>query len=163
VSTSRCAGILIYRSLSPKCTPLKQRYDSCFNAWFEGYLQPALDSAPRRTIVATPLSAETVVNAALPQIPQEHTPRIITSWASAFTKRPIQGDVPETLTASPASHVVSSHPIPTSHAAVDVQGKTRAQVKAEEYERNCGQAWKEYHACLTVRCALNIELKDSKL
>lgn len=28
-------------SLSPECTPLKLAYDSCFNAWFEGYLQPA--------------------------------------------------------------------------------------------------------------------------
>jgi TRIAP1/MDM35 family protein len=28
-------------SLSPKCTPLKNEYDSCFNAWFEGYLEPA--------------------------------------------------------------------------------------------------------------------------
>ncbi|KAG8755523.1 hypothetical protein FRC11_005974 [Ceratobasidium sp. 423] len=27
-------------SLSPKCTPLKHAYDTCFNAWFEGYLEP---------------------------------------------------------------------------------------------------------------------------
>ncbi|KAJ7771062.1 mitochondrial distribution/morphology family 35/apoptosis [Mycena maculata] len=34
-------------SLSPECTPLKQQYDSCFNLWFEGYLEPAiLPSAP---------------------------------------------------------------------------------------------------------------------
>ncbi|KAM6492457.1 Mitochondrial distribution/morphology family 35/apoptosis, partial [Amanita muscaria] len=29
-------------SLSAECTPLKQKYDSCFNAWFEGYLDPAI-------------------------------------------------------------------------------------------------------------------------
>ncbi|KAJ3517349.1 hypothetical protein NLJ89_g560 [Agrocybe chaxingu] len=29
-------------SLSPECTPLKQNYDSCFNAWFKGYLEPAV-------------------------------------------------------------------------------------------------------------------------
>jgi Uncharacterised protein family (UPF0203) len=29
-------------SLSPQCTPLKHAYDSCFNAWFEGYLEPAV-------------------------------------------------------------------------------------------------------------------------
>ncbi|KAF9467398.1 hypothetical protein BDZ94DRAFT_1305472 [Collybia nuda] len=29
-------------SLSPECTPLKLEYDSCFNAWFEGYLEPAV-------------------------------------------------------------------------------------------------------------------------
>lgn len=27
-------------SLSPECTPLKREYDSCFNSWFEGYLEP---------------------------------------------------------------------------------------------------------------------------
>ncbi|KAF8578476.1 hypothetical protein K439DRAFT_1362025 [Ramaria rubella] len=27
-------------SLSANCTPLKQEYDACFNAWFEGYLEP---------------------------------------------------------------------------------------------------------------------------
>ena len=29
-------------SLSDTCTPLKQQYDACFNAWFEGYLEPAV-------------------------------------------------------------------------------------------------------------------------
>lgn len=27
-------------SLSADCTPLKLKYDACFNAWFEGYLEP---------------------------------------------------------------------------------------------------------------------------
>ncbi|KAG8983172.1 hypothetical protein FRB94_007818 [Tulasnella sp. JGI-2019a] len=31
-------------SLTPECTPLKLAYDSCFNAWFEGYLQPIASS-----------------------------------------------------------------------------------------------------------------------
>ncbi|KAG6812388.1 hypothetical protein H0H92_003069 [Tricholoma furcatifolium] len=29
-------------SLIPECTPLKLKYDACFNAWFEGYLEPAV-------------------------------------------------------------------------------------------------------------------------
>ncbi|KAF8837178.1 hypothetical protein BDN67DRAFT_973278 [Paxillus ammoniavirescens] len=29
-------------SLTPGCTPLKHAYDSCFNTWFEGYLEPAI-------------------------------------------------------------------------------------------------------------------------
>ena len=29
-------------SLSDACTPLKHEYDACFNAWFEGYLEPAV-------------------------------------------------------------------------------------------------------------------------
>src|SRR5262249_31720323 len=32
-------------SLSPKCTQFKREYDTCFNAWFEGYLEPALPSS----------------------------------------------------------------------------------------------------------------------
>lgn len=28
--------------LSAECTPLKEKYDTCFNAWFEGYLEPAV-------------------------------------------------------------------------------------------------------------------------
>lgn len=33
-------------SLSPECTPLKTTYDTCFNAWFEGYLEPAVSKTP---------------------------------------------------------------------------------------------------------------------
>ncbi|KAI0275658.1 mitochondrial distribution/morphology family 35/apoptosis [Russula aff. rugulosa BPL654] len=29
-------------SLEDRCTPLKLEYDSCFNSWFEGYLEPAV-------------------------------------------------------------------------------------------------------------------------
>ena len=28
-------------SLTPRCTPLKHRYDKCFNDWFKDYLQVA--------------------------------------------------------------------------------------------------------------------------
>lgn len=36
------------QSLSPECTPLKKEYDSCFNAWFEGYLEPAVSALERQ-------------------------------------------------------------------------------------------------------------------
>ncbi|KZT07858.1 uncharacterized protein LAESUDRAFT_650454 [Laetiporus sulphureus 93-53] len=32
-------------SLSEECTPLKREYDACFNAWFEGYLEPAVSAS----------------------------------------------------------------------------------------------------------------------
>ncbi|KAI0052012.1 hypothetical protein FA95DRAFT_1580293 [Auriscalpium vulgare] len=32
-------------SLTSECTPLKLEYDSCFNSWFEGYLEPAVSAA----------------------------------------------------------------------------------------------------------------------
>jgi hypothetical protein len=142
------------RSLSPECTPLKQRYDSCFNAWFEGYLQPALDSSSRRPAVLDPSpSAETSSEAssASSSCP-DPTARIATSWAHAFrSKRTV--DIPlERVTPGPPSPDYFIRPTQTTlQPVVDVKGKTRAQIKAEEYERNCGQVWKEYHKCLTVR------------
>ncbi|KAG6837166.1 hypothetical protein H0H93_013756 [Arthromyces matolae] len=36
-------------SLSPECTPLKLEYDACFNAWFEGYLEPAVAASSSRS------------------------------------------------------------------------------------------------------------------
>jgi TRIAP1/MDM35 family protein len=35
-------------SLSSECTPLKHAYDSCFNAWFAGYLEPTLTPHQQR-------------------------------------------------------------------------------------------------------------------
>ena len=32
-------------SLTDECTPLKLEYDSCFNSWFEGYLEPAVSAS----------------------------------------------------------------------------------------------------------------------
>lgn len=49
------------QSLSEECTPLKRKYDACFNAWFEGYLEPALSAsanAEQRTKFAQQKAAE---------------------------------------------------------------------------------------------------------
>ncbi|OJT02785.1 hypothetical protein TRAPUB_6641 [Trametes pubescens] len=49
------------QSLNNECTPLKREYDACFNAWFEGYLEPALSSAAnaeQRTKFAQQKAAE---------------------------------------------------------------------------------------------------------
>lgn len=35
-------------SLSSECTPLKHAYDSCFNAWFAGFLEPTLTPQQQR-------------------------------------------------------------------------------------------------------------------
>jgi TRIAP1/MDM35 family protein len=32
-------------SIEERCTPLKLEYDSCFNSWFEGYLEPAVSAS----------------------------------------------------------------------------------------------------------------------
>jgi TRIAP1/MDM35 family protein len=33
------------QSLDERCTRLKLEYDSCFNSWFEGYLEPAVSAS----------------------------------------------------------------------------------------------------------------------
>ncbi len=45
-------------SLSDDCTPLKREYDSCFNAWFEGYLEPAVAATPAERLQYTQDKAE---------------------------------------------------------------------------------------------------------
>lgn len=41
-------------SLAPECTPLKRKFDSCFNSWFEGYINHA---APDKTPVGPEIAA----------------------------------------------------------------------------------------------------------
>ncbi|ELU45531.1 hypothetical protein AG1IA_00409 [Rhizoctonia solani AG-1 IA] len=43
ISSTACRSLMA-ESLSAECTPLKHAYDTCFNAWFEGYLEPATSS-----------------------------------------------------------------------------------------------------------------------
>ncbi|KAI0826321.1 mitochondrial distribution/morphology family 35/apoptosis [Irpex lacteus] len=45
-------------SLSEECTPLKRQYDSCFNAWFEGYLEPAVAATPAERLQYSQQKAE---------------------------------------------------------------------------------------------------------
>lgn len=43
--TSKNRTRTMAHSLSDRCTDLKLAYDACFNAWFEGYLRPAVSFA----------------------------------------------------------------------------------------------------------------------
>nr|ODN87936.1 hypothetical protein L203_03140 [Cryptococcus depauperatus CBS 7841] len=159
------------RSLSPECTPLKHRYDTCFNLWFEGYLQPALDNA--RPVIYPPSIPSTASASASPSIsspdqhqdvPQSETQEIgrkplITSWSNVFpTSHRQSTDVDQThrrhLLPIPnaGGPEVAEYSGPVSDAVyvdeVDKKGKTRVQVKAEEYDRACGQVWRDYQGCL---------------
>lgn len=166
------------RSLSEECTPLKQRYDSCFNLWFEGYLQPALDAASLAQRGALPhvSSLDAMPDPAPPTPPppppasaSASTPpaqssssssssarrhSLITSWANAsvFRRRPAPA-------AHAAGHVVAADDmVSATHVHVDegelepldTTDMTPSQAKAAEYERQCGKVWKEYQACLKV-------------
>jgi hypothetical protein len=163
---SHGVSVLTYRSLDPECTPLKHRYDSCFNLWFEGYLQPALDSrsteilssrlqsssAPSSSSTPSPTTSSTpeaVTPETEPELPLRKP--LITSWANAFPirTRPIIGDAPlEDAIDSSISNAVPE--LQRSSYKIDTRGKTRAQIKAEEYEKACGEPWRLYQSCLKV-------------
>ena len=76
------------QSLAPECTPLKHSYDACFNAWFEGYLEPA-----------------------------------IAAGSSG-------GSGKNGSTASPKAR------------------EEYSAKKAEEFEKNCGEVWRQYRTCV---------------
>jgi hypothetical protein len=42
-------------------------------------------------------------------------------------------------------------PVTVDEGPLETRGKTRAQIKAEQYERACGAVWREYQGCLKVR------------
>ncbi|KAK6903911.1 hypothetical protein L486_03487 [Kwoniella mangroviensis CBS 10435] len=172
-------------SLSPECTPLKHRYDSCFNAWFEGYLQPALAAASSLSSSSTS-SNPSPITPTTPQLPLSTTstpptPQInqtiqreplVTSWASAFPSRrlfarkssssttPTSGAQGNGQPVQEEEHhwynfaLSESEPEPESEIvseaaeAIDTKGKSRSQIKAEEYQRNCGRFWEDYQGCL---------------
>ncbi|WWC87070.1 uncharacterized protein L201_001956 [Kwoniella dendrophila CBS 6074] len=186
-------------SLSPECTPLKHRYDSCFNAWFEGYLQPALDassssssssssvsatstsSQPSLTASSSSSSSSSITSTTLspthtPQDQQQNARKpLITSWATAFPSRrsskAVQDVSSNTSGVEQHEHhwydFALSEPEPESSTQaqlqtkleqIDTKGKTRSQIKAEEYQRNCGKFWEDYQGCLKNAISQNESL-----
>ncbi|KAK4688370.1 TRIAP1/MDM35 family protein, partial [Tremellales sp. Uapishka_1] len=159
------------QSLSPECTSLKHRYDSCFNLWFEGYLQPALDNvAPASTSSTSPHTPapqsqpthSSSQSAALhSDLSQVSAPRIKTNWSSALRREThVDIGVPSSLPSDSNSPIAPSTYVAevVSEQPIDTRGKTRAQVKAEQYERACGGAWREYQHCLKRAIAENQNL-----
>ncbi|OCF37498.1 hypothetical protein I316_00622 [Kwoniella heveanensis BCC8398] len=202
-------------SLSPECTPLKHRYDSCFNAWFEGYLQPALAASASASVSTSASSSENLASASgstsqtgapatlrtdstPSSAPVKKTP-IITSWAHAFPTRYRRKAKPSSDPNSTSSSSSSSstnvgglsagtaEPEQEHHwydfpfddtpsepeyetdlplsggtgpggAGIEMDIKTRARIKAEEYQRNCGKVWEEYQGCLKKSIAQNESL-----
>lgn len=166
--------MLTCRSLDPECTPLKHRYDSCFNTWFEGYLQPALDSRSTEILSSrqqpsastssssTTSPAQSTTSEIATQEVQSEIPLrkpLVTSWANAFRTRPrpVIDEAPlEDISDSYISHDVPE--MQRSSYKIDTRGKTRAQIKAEEYEKACGEPWRLYQSCLKVCPALSVQL-----
>lgn len=76
---------------------------------------------------------------------------IITSWAAALRPRAVLTVDRDTSAQTPEPGVgVSALGTEREAYKIDTRGKTRAQIKAEEYEKACGGYWRDYQSCLKV-------------
>ena len=146
------------RSLNPECTPLKHRYDACFNSWFEGYLRPAADGQqlPVDDAMSLPTSQGSAdQRAATVKIAIEKQPRrpLITNWAKAFEQNSSSRST-SNIGARPNSERLTDILNPERADVLLIRTpsgpQSRAQEKAAEYETACGAMWRSYQSCLRV-------------
>ncbi|WWC67769.1 uncharacterized protein I206_101681 [Kwoniella pini CBS 10737] len=195
-------------SLSPECTPLKHKYDSCFNAWFEGYLQPALSSEYQSSsTVSSDQKCTANISTSTTQIDIQNIPEsssssssststttnnqnkqrksIITSWSSSFpstsNKRIRNKNLNSNLNLNeqPKQEEYSwfnndnnegeeeeeefknnQIGLNKNQIEIDIRGKSKSQIKAEEYQRNCGKFWEDYQGCLKKAIIQNESLSS---
>lgn len=96
--------LTLRRSLSPDCTPLKQRYDACFNLWFEGYLQPALDAASLRERGAMPhVSTDAVLDPSPPTPAAPAPPSTSTPSTTSTTSTTASSSAPSSSSSTAAA------------------------------------------------------------
>lgn len=141
---------------------MKRHYDKCFNSWFEGYLQPALDASHSDPVVenSTPESSDMGRKVKpIPPLSEAHPPinddptqlEIRTSWASSIGRRLSIEPSPKRALDEPLDAVVNmGEGIVQEASPIEVSGATKAQIKAAEYQRLCGEGWRDYQACLRV-------------
>ncbi|GAC97367.1 hypothetical protein PHSY_004952 [Pseudozyma hubeiensis SY62] len=116
------AGLGSISSLSPECTPLKHRYDSCFNLWFKDYLAIGDDQIREQQRQGEASGSGTAQPAA------SNSGKKRSSWFSD------------------ASSSSSGSTRASSIAEPDVESSKRAIM--ERYDRDCGKLFNEYQACV---------------
>ncbi|TFK65062.1 hypothetical protein BDN72DRAFT_846052 [Pluteus cervinus] len=124
-------------SLSSECTPLKKEYDLCFNAWFAGYLEPAVRISASSSSNSSSSSSSNQSSNNNPANSSPGTP--ISSWpASTSITAPAGGKDQRRLTAAEIK------------AQKDAQAAREkySKEKAEEFQRKCGGIWKDYRSCV---------------
>ncbi len=121
--TKGAAGLGAISSMSAECTPLKHRYDSCFNLWFKDYLAIGDDQIQdqQRRSQTSSSTASSSTNAA--------GTKKKSGWFS---------DSSSSSTSTQASSTADS----------DVEGRKNAIM--QRYERDCAQLFKDYQACIKV-------------
>ncbi|SPO31817.1 uncharacterized protein UTRI_06654 [Ustilago trichophora] len=121
------AGLGAISSLSPECTPLKHRYDSCFNLWFKDYLTIGDDQIREQQRQSEASSSGAA------------SPTSLASSASSSSKKKSSW-FSDSSTSSSASTSASSV------GESDIE--SRKQAIMERYDRDCGKLFKDYQACV---------------
>ncbi|CBQ71542.1 conserved hypothetical protein [Sporisorium reilianum SRZ2] len=121
------AGLGAISSLSPECTPLKHRYDSCFNLWFKDYLAIGDDQIRDQQRLSEASTSGSTASLAS------------TSSSSSGSKKKSSwfSDSSPSLTSSTSASTLSESDI-----------ESRKQSIMERYERDCAKLFKDYQACV---------------
>ncbi|KAN0064380.1 hypothetical protein ACQY0O_002577 [Thecaphora frezii] len=129
------AGLGVISSMSPECTPLKHRYDSCFDKWFTDYLAigdaQILDQQRQGSGAAS--SPEPAASTA--------APRKKKSW---FGGSDDGGHEPAAASAPSAPGLFASG----GGQQADPELERRKRKVMERYDRDCGKLFKEYRGCV---------------
>lgn len=111
-------------SLSAECTPLKHKYDGCFNLWFQEYLGIPSDSS---------VGGEGSVSAAAGSSASPERKRRF--WGGGGASKDVSGE-----TGATAGVTMSAAEATTK----------RAQLRGD-LEGRCGALFREYQTCVKVR------------
>ncbi|SAM86504.1 uncharacterized protein UBRO_08878 [Ustilago bromivora] len=123
--TKGAAGLGAISSMSPECTPLKHRYDSCFNLWFKDYL--AIGDG---------------------QIREQQRQSEASSSGTASPASESSADKKKSGWFSDSSSSWSVSTSAASSAESDLETRKRAIM--ERYDQDCGKLFKDYQACKAV-------------
>ncbi|CDU22023.1 uncharacterized protein SPSC_00653 [Sporisorium scitamineum] len=121
------AGLGAIASLSPDCTPLKHRYDSCFNLWLKDYLAIGDDQIRDQQRLS------------------EASARGLTA-SLASTSSGSSGGKKKSSWFSDSSSSSSSSTSASSLSDSDIE--SRKQTIMERYDRDCAKLFKNYQACV---------------
>ncbi|CDW96372.1 hypothetical protein [Sporisorium scitamineum] len=124
------AGLGAIASLSPDCTPLKHRYDSCFNLWLKDYLAIGDDQIRDQQRLS------------------EASARGLTA-SLASTSSGSSGGKKKSSWFSDSSSSSSSSTSASSLSDSDIE--SRKQTIMERYDRDCAKLFKNYQACVRAR------------
>ncbi|TKY86855.1 hypothetical protein EX895_004143 [Sporisorium graminicola] len=122
------AGLGAISSLSPECTPLKHRYDSCFNLWFKDYLAIGDDQIQDQQRQSEASTSGSTASLASTSSSSSSGSKKKSSWFSDSS--------------SSLSNSTSASTLPE----LDVE--SRKQSIMERYDRDCAKLFKDYQTCV---------------